>query len=40
LENIIKKEIDLMECRELKCGLPISIDPEKHIFVDTATHPF
>jgi hypothetical protein len=33
LEN--KKVIDLIECRELKPNLPIDIDPEKQVFLNT-----
>jgi hypothetical protein len=38
LEN--KKVIDLIECRELKSNLPIDIDPEKQLFLDTELPPF
>ena len=32
--------IDFVECRELKCNLPIEIDPEKQVFLDTELPPF
>ena len=35
-----KKVIDLVECRELKCNLPIEIDPEKQVFLDITSPPF
>jgi hypothetical protein len=38
LENGIVK--DFIECRELKCKLPLNLDPEKQVFVDTITPPF
>ena len=31
---------NLFECREFKCDLPISLDPEKQVFINTEKSPF
>lgn len=31
---------DFIECRELKCELPVNINPENQVFIDTITPPF
>lgn len=38
LENGIVK--DLIECREAKCVIPLDINTEKQVFLDTITPPF